>query len=118
MTLTDAGGGAGDWTVATTVQQAGAASRHGARDASPCPGRLDGDATVPAPRAGDATGFVVLTRGTDVRRIPFWVVVVDSRSSQSAPRTALSRPGVYRGTTGSAAPRARSARYRYPTGGD
>jgi hypothetical protein len=59
------------------------------------------------------TGFVVLTRGTDVRRVPFWFAV-------SAPKLAgekkitLPTAGVYRGTT-AGAPSLVTA-YRYPVG--
>ncbi len=70
---------------------------------------------------GDASGFVVLTRGTDVRRIPFWVGVSQPQLAE-APRAALSRPGVYRSTTatgsGGTSAASRISVYRYPTGDD
>jgi hypothetical protein len=78
------------------------------------PGTFDVTATA-APAAGEETGFVVLTRGTDVRRIPFWFVT-------SVPRLAAERalplvkPGVHTGTTVGAP--SLVSRYRYPTGGD
>jgi hypothetical protein len=54
----------------------------------------------------------VLTRGTDVRRVPFWLRV----TAPTLPRPArvLTRPGVYRGST--AGRPARVAAYRYPEG--
>jgi subtilisin family serine protease len=112
VTLTDAGGGAGEWT-ATVALQTGA----GAVTVPPAvavPGTFDVTATA-APAAGEETGFVVLTRGTDVRRIPFWFVT-------SVPRLAAERalplvkPGVHTGTTVGAP--SLVSRYRYPTGGD
>jgi len=60
---------------------------------------------------GEVTGFVVLTKGSDSRRIPFWLRV----SSPQLPRVhhgRLSRTGTYRGNT-----RGRPAlvdSYRYP----
>ena len=46
----------------------------------------------------DVTGFVVLTRGTDVRRIPFWLRGEQPQLA-AEPATALNRPGVHSGTT-------------------
>jgi subtilisin family serine protease len=110
--LTDAGGGAGDWAV-TTVVQSGT-------------GTLSAPPTVTVPRAlavqaqagaaaGDTSGFVVLTRGTDVRRIPFWFgVSAPTLASEKA--IVLTHGGVYRSTTVGAP--SRVSAYRYPTGGD
>src|SRR5206468_716567 len=78
------------------------------------PGTLSVGATAGA-NPGDVTGFVVLTRGTDSRRIPFWFGI-------SAPKlgtektVALGKAGTYHGTT-SGGPSLVS-RYRYPRGGD
>jgi hypothetical protein len=63
---------------------------------------------------GDVTGFVVLTRGTDVRRIPFWFVVAPPALAGTRPF--LLHPGVVHATTAGGASRISS--YRYPTGGD
>ena len=112
VTLTDAGGGAGTWAVTSLVQQGtGPVSVPATVDV---PGTLTVGATggtVP----GDTMGFVVLTRGTDSRRIPFWF-------GTSAPKLAgeaklkLTKAGTYRGTT-AGGPSLISA-YRYPTGGE
>jgi hypothetical protein len=64
---------------------------------------------------GDVTGFVVLTRGTDVRRVPFWFVVSAPRLAVEAMKT-LTRPGTVTGTTRGGP--SRVTVYRYPTGGD
>jgi hypothetical protein len=66
--------------------------------------------TVP----GDVIGFVVLTRGADARRIPFWFAV--SAPKLGGAQTLLVKPGVVRGTTKGAP--SRVSAYRYPTGGD
>jgi len=112
VTLTDAGGGAGDWTVGVDLRQGNAVVS--APPSVTVPGTLTVTATG-GTDLGDDSGFVVLTRGADVRRIPFWFLT-------SAPRLAgeralaLTRPGVYHGTTAGAP--SLVTRYRYPTGGD
>jgi hypothetical protein len=65
-------------------------------------------------RAGDGTGFVVLTRGNDVRRIAFWFHVEVPRLELDGHRT-LRRPGLYRGNTAGRPSRVSS--YRYPVRG-
>jgi hypothetical protein len=62
---------------------------------------------------GEAAGFVVLTRGGDVRRIAWWLGV--SRPSLGAPSATLTRTGTYRGNT--ARGRANVSEYRYPEPG-
>ncbi len=112
VTLSDAGGGAGDWSVATDLQ-----AGNGTVSAPPT-------VTVPGPVAvtatggtnlGEDTGFLVLTRGTDVRRIPFWFLTTAPKlaSERTVP---LTTTGLHGGTT-TGAPSLISA-YRYPTGGD
>jgi hypothetical protein len=64
--------------------------------------------------AGDVEGFVILTRGTDVRRIPYWFDV--SAPRLRGPLRAIVKPGVYSGTTRGAP--SRVSDYRYPIGGD
>jgi len=112
VALTDAGGGAGDWTV-TVVTQSGS----GAVSAPPTvtvPGQLAVTATAGA-AAGDQSGYVVLTRGSDVRRIPFWFLTTAPKLAGER-KLALARAGTYSGTT--AGTPALVNRYRYPTGGD
>jgi subtilisin family serine protease len=117
VTLSDAGGGAGDWTVTTAVQQGPASVTTPATVT--VPGRLTVTAVAGA-APGDASGFVTLTRGTDVRRIPFWIAVSQPQLAAER-RTALAKPGVYRSSTAGAGASAAAARvsvYRYPTGDD
>jgi subtilisin family serine protease len=65
-------------------------------------------------RAGDGTGFVALTRGSDVRRIAFWFHVEVPRLALDRYQT-LRRAGLYRGDTAGRPSRASS--YRYPERG-
>jgi subtilisin family serine protease len=110
VTISDAGGGAGDWTVSATVVQGS-----GTLSVPPVftvPGVLTVTATA-GTAEGDVSGFVTLTHGTDVRRIPFWFDVAAPRLVSGA---LLTRPGIVSGTTAGAP--SRVAVYRYPTGGD
>jgi subtilisin family serine protease len=111
VSLLDAGGGAGDWTV-SVVTQGGT----GPVTASPTvtvPGQLTVTATG-ATATGDESGYVVLTHGTDVRRIPFWFLTTAPKLSHE--KTLPLTPGIHKGTTAGGA--ALVSRYRYPTGGD
>jgi len=114
VALTDAGGGAGDW-AATALVQTGAGTVTMPTSVT-VPGSLAVTATAAASASpGDVAGFVVLTRGTDVRRIPFWFTVTVQALGREA-HTSLTRAGTYRGTT-KGGPSLVSA-YRYPTAGD
>jgi subtilisin family serine protease len=114
IALTDAGGGAGTWSVRVVPQGGPRGLVLRARKTVTVPGRL-------AIRAGaargsgehDVTGFVVLRRpGGTMRRIPFWYRIARVRLALDPAHT-LSRPGVYLGTTVGAPSRVES--YRYPS---
>ena len=113
---TDAGGGPGVWTVALAPQS----TPRGATLALASPTLVAGatetvTVTTTADAAeGEATGFVTLTRGTDVRRLPYWFRV-EAPQLASDPHTTISAPGVYRGSTAGKASRVSS--YRYPDRG-
>jgi hypothetical protein len=112
VTLSDAGGGAGAWTVTTDIQQGS-----GAVTVPPqvtVPGTLTVSVTAGAV-AQDETGFIVLTNGTNVRRIPFWFDTSAPKLG-SEPFTTLTKPGVYSATT--VGGESLISTYRYPTGGD
>jgi hypothetical protein len=64
--------------------------------------------------AGDGSGFVVLTRGSEVRRVAFWFHVEVPRLGLDPYRT-LRGPGLYRGNT--AGMPSRVSFYRYPERG-
>jgi hypothetical protein len=69
--------------------------------------------TATAPRAaaeGEVSGVIVLTRGAETRRIPYWLRV--TRASLPRPSGRLRRTGLYRTTT--AGRPARVSVYRYP----
>ncbi len=112
VTLTDAGGGAGDWSVSTVVQ--GGAGSIAVPPTVTVPGSFAVQAT-PGSEPGDVTGFVVLTRGSDVRRIPFWFDVSAGGLSDDRYHS-LADPGTYRATTVGGDRRVTT--YRYPTAGD
>jgi Subtilase family len=114
IVLTDAGGGAGMWSVRIAQQGSPRGLVLRAPKAVSVPGRLvvrAGAARGAAER--DVTGFVVLSRpdGT-TRRIPFWYRIARARLALD-PAHALSRPGVYTATTVGAP--SRVERYRYPS---
>jgi hypothetical protein len=110
ISLADAGGGSGEWSVAVAQQ----ASARGVTVQVPQSIGVPGSLTVTA-RAGtaqgEATGFIVLTRGNERRRIPFWFRVAAAALARHK-HTVLTRAGTYRGDT-----RGRQAlvdTYRYP----
>jgi hypothetical protein len=107
--LTDAGGG-GTWNVAVTAG-ADAVRVPATVDV---PGALTVSATVPAAAAdGERTGWIVLSRGGETRRIPFWLGI--TVPTLPAPSATLTRPGMHRGSTAGRPSRVSS--YRFPTGG-
>jgi subtilisin family serine protease len=112
VTLTDAGGGAGQWAVSTTLQQPAGGVSLSVLPTATVPGEVV-VTTLAAPGSteGSRTGFVELTRGTERRRIPFWLRV-SSPALAAAQTTPLTRTGTYTGNT-----RGRPAlveSYRYP----
>jgi subtilisin family serine protease len=117
VALTDAGGGAGTWSVAVQVQGSTPA---GVKITAPStvdvPGALQVTATAATKlNVGSVTGFVVLTNGANTRRIPFWLAISHPQleTEQALP---LLKPGTYTGTT--AGKPSKVSHYRYPTGGD
>jgi subtilisin family serine protease len=114
--LTDAGGGAGTWTVTVAPQGSPAGVAVGAPATVNVPGRLEVTATAAADAAeADVTGFVVLQLGTLTRRIPYWFLVADPKLARE-PHGTLPATGTYRGQT-KGKPSLVST-YRYPNGTD
>ncbi len=116
LTTADAGGGSAPWTVSVAAQSMpqGASLTPLATTlvaGTPLSLRL---AVSPTAKAGDGTGFVVLTRGGDVRRVAFWFHVEVPRLGLD-PHGTLHQPGTYRGNTAGRASRVSS--YRYPERG-
>jgi subtilisin family serine protease len=113
IVLTDAGSGAGTWSVRIAQQGSPRGLVLRAPKAVSVPGRLvvrAGAARGATER--DVTGFVVLRRDGTTRRIPFWYRIARMRLALD-PAHALSRPGVYTATTVGAP--SRVERYRYPS---
>ena len=103
IALTDAGTGAGQWTVS------------GSRRLS-FPGRVTVPGTLvvrlrASRRLGDAAGVIVLRRGAETRRIPYWGRVTAPQLVRHKTRP-LTRTGTYRGNTRGR--RALVSVYRYP----
>lgn len=110
--LADAGSGEGSWEVAVDTRAAPAGASLAAPASVTVPGALVLSPVIPTDSPeGDLTGWVTLTRGADLRRIPFWLRVTRPLLA-SAPSTPLLRPGAYTGST-----RGRPSlvsTYRYP----
>jgi len=113
VTLTDAGGGAGAWTVTVQTQAAAGGATVSAPATTSVPGPLALHAAVSSSaKQGDTTGFIVLSRGAETRRIPFWLRVTVPVLSKDRHAT-LVRPGLYGGNTAGRA--SRVSCYRYPS---
>ena len=111
VTLTDAVGGAGSWRVAIQARSGrGVAVRAPASVTIPGELRISASARRRAAQ-GDATGFIVLTRGQKRRRIPYWLRLIAPRL-RFAHHRVLTRTGTYRGNTKGR--KARVTSYRYP----
>ena len=113
IATTDAGGGPAPWTVSIAAQSLPAGARLKSLGTTLVAGeQLALRLTVSKhARTGDGTGFVVLTRGSDVRRIPFWFHV-EIPMLQRDPYRTLVRPGIYHGDT--AGQPSRVSTYLYP----
>jgi hypothetical protein len=116
IAVTDAGGGPPPWTVSVAPQ----ATPAGVSVAPTAP-TVGAGATITLnlkvaadAKEGDAMGFVVLTRGTDARRIPYWLHVEIPKLGLEKHAT-LKGPGVYGGNT--AGKKSLVSSYRYPEGG-
>jgi hypothetical protein len=111
--LSDVGGGAGAWNA--RIERRRDAPGVTLALASPqvtVPGELVLEARVGGPPGtGEVSGYVVLERGPDARRIPFWGLRREQRLARHRVRS-LARPGSYRGST--AGRPALVTRYRYP----
>ena len=116
LSTADAGGGNAPWLVSIHAQSMprGARLEPQAKTlvaGSPLALRLTVSQTA---AAGNGTGYVVLTRGADVRRVAFWFHVEIPRLGLD-PHRILRGPGLYHGNTAGKA--SRVASYRYPQRG-
>lgn len=108
--LSDAGGGGGTWSVSVESQFRPSPLTAPASVSVPGPLQL---AVNPATAAVDdeLTGFVVLSRGGERRRIAYWLRVEQPKLA-SEPHRTLTAAGVYGGTT--AGKPSLVSSYRYP----
>ena len=109
VTLSNAGGGTGSWQVSVDLQQ-GAAGSVRVPASVAVPGSLQVTAHAPT-QQGEVTGFVVLTKGGESRRIPFWF---HSETPQLPKQKhgKLKKTGTYKGNTKGR--RSLVSAYRYP----
>ena len=116
LALIDAGGGPAPWAAAIVPQSApNGVNLSLAVPLATAGSTLTVTLTVAADAAeGDAVGFVQLTRGTDVRRVPYWLHVEVPKLG-TEPHVTLARPGTYGGNT--AGKKSLVSSYRYPEGG-
>ncbi len=97
--IADAGGGPAPWNAAVAPQTGPVGST-----VTVAPTAVPGTpltvtlTTTAAAAEGEAYGFIVLTRGTDVRRLPYWFRTTAPRLG-SEPHTTLPGPGIYKGNT-------------------
>ena len=113
ITETDAGGGTNGWIPAVAAQSTVKGATLTAASASA--GSVAVTLTVaPDAAEGDGIGFITLTRGADVRRIPYWFHV-EVPLLGTEPHRTLVKPGVYSGDT--AGKKALVSTYRYPEQG-
>jgi len=109
--LTDASGGAGAWTVSVSVQDPAKGVSVTAPASVSVPGSLRVQAAAAASAAqADVTGFVLLQRNGETRRIPFWMR--SEKPTLGKPSATLHKAGIYKGNTKLGPSRVRS--YRYP----
>ena len=110
--LTDSGlGGSGPWTVTVEAQSRPAGAVISAPAAVTVPGRLDVTVRTTQATDGEATGYVVLMRGTERLRIPYWYGT-GTPALASGKRGVLRKPGDYKSSTKGGSTRV--TRYRYP----
>ena len=110
--LTDAGGGAGEWSASIEQQTGAVGVGVGVPAASTVPGKLLVNLTTAADAPdAEVTGFVVLTRAAERRRIPFWLRV-SVPALAGAKATPLVKPGPRSSTTRGGSSLVN--RYRYP----
>ena len=110
--LTNAGGGAGRWTVSVKRSVSGGGVQIRGPRSVTVPGTVAVHAVVGrrAP-ARDTSGFVVLRNAGHVRRIPFWLHVTAAALTRE-PHRFLRGPGIYAGNTRSG--RSLVSAYRFP----
>ncbi len=111
IVLRDLGAGAGTWSVTVEPGPGSKGATVRAPSTVIVPGVLTVFAQAPTTGFGEVTGSITLTRGADVRRVPYWGRVSGSVLSEAA-RTWLKTPGEYNAST--RGNRSLVRVYRYP----
>jgi subtilisin family serine protease len=112
IALADAGGGAGVWSVAIDRDQTQPGVTIVAPGSVAVPGTLPISVTVArAAPERELSGYILLTRGTEQRRIPYWLRTVAPKLGRHVVLP-LTRTGTYGGNTKGR--RALVKYYRYP----
>ena len=112
ISLEDAGGGVDAWSVAIDRDQSQPGVTLSAPRWVPVPGTLELEIRVAAGAPErELSGYIVLARHADRRRIPYWLRTVAPRLERQR-RAALKRTGTYGGDTRGR--RALVTFYRYP----
>ncbi len=106
VTLTDAGGGGGTWNVSAAGVTVPATVT--------VPGTLTVTATA-GQSPQNVSSFVILSNGTETRRIPYWFATSAPKLGTEPAKT-LTAPGTYTATTAGGA--SLVSTYRFPTGGE
>ena len=116
IAVSDAGGGPDPWTVAVGAQTAPSGVTVAPSSPTVTAGQSLGlTLTVGADAAeGEVTGFVLLRRGTDTRRVPYWAHVEVPRLADE-PHVTLRGAGTYGGNT--KGKRSLVSTYRWPENG-
>ena len=110
--LTDSGlGGTGPWTVTVEAQNRPPGATVLAPATVTVPGKLDLTVRTTQATDAEATGYVVLTRGTVRLRIPYWFGTGTPALAGVKP-AALKKAGDYKSSTKGGSTRV--SRYRYP----
>jgi subtilisin family serine protease len=109
--LSDAGGGAGPWAVTIEPQSGAPSVTVTAPPEVGVPGTLPVTVTTRNAPDTEIAGYVVLTRGSERRRIPYWFRT-GAPALAGAKATPLRRAGTYSSTTRGGS--ARITSYRYP----
>ena len=116
LAVTDAGGGPAPWAASVAPQATPRGVTLALATPTVAPGSVLSVTLTVASNAddGDAAGFILLTRGADVRRAPYWLHVEEPKLA-GEPHIALRGAGVYGGNTKGKP--SLVAAYRYPEGG-
>jgi subtilisin family serine protease len=113
VALTDAGGGTGTWSVLVAPQAGGPSVPISVPPTVAVPGPLQLSISLLAGIGeGEVTGFVVLARNGERRRIPYWLHVERPRLALHRKRGVLRRSGTYAGNT--RGQQSLVSAYRYP----